>query len=204
MRNSIIGYPRIGELRELKFWIEDYFKGNLSFEKLQNNVKELRKAQWELLNNSGLDFIPSNDFSFYDGTLDTAVLLNAIPEKYKSLRLNELDTYFAMARGYQGERGDVKALPMKKWFNTNYHYIVPTLEDSTEIKLNSDKIFREFIEAVEIEIRTKPVIIGGFTFLKLANYNGNKKLVDFIPDVVKAYKDVFAKLNELGVEGMQM
>jgi len=204
MSNSIIGYPRIGELRELKFWIEDYFKGDLSFEKLQNNVKELRKAQWALLNNSGLDFIPSNDFSFYDGILDTAVLLNAIPERYKSLGLNELDTYFAMARGYQGERGDVKALPMKKWFNTNYHYIVPAFDDSTEIKLNSDKIFREFTEAVEIGIKTKPVIIGGFTFLKLADYNGNKKLVDFIPDVVKAYKDVFAKLNELGVEWIQI
>lgn len=204
MRNSIIGYPRIGELRELKFWIEDYFKGNLSFERLQNNAKELRKAQWSLLNKSRLDFIPSNDFSFYDGILDTAVLLNAIPERYKSLGLNELDTYFAMARGYQGERGDVKALPMKKWFNTNYHYIVPALDDSTEIKLNSHKIFREFTEAIEIGIKTKPVIIGAFTFLKLADYNGNKKLVDFIPDVVKAYKDVFAKLNELGVEWIQI
>ena len=204
MRNSIIGYPRIGELRELKFWIEDYFKGNLSFERLQNNVKELRKAQWSLLNKSRLDFIPSNDFSFYDGILDTAVLLNAIPERYKSLGLNELDTYFAMARGYQGEKGDVKALPMKKWFNTNYHYIVPELDDSTEIKLNSDKIFREFTEAIEIGIKTKPVIIGAFTFLKLADYNGNKKLVDFIPDVVKAYKDVLAKLNELGVEWIQI
>lgn len=204
MRNSIIGYPRIGELRELKFWIEDYFKGDLSFEKLQSNAKELRKAQWGLLNNNELDFIPSNDFSFYDGILDTAVLLNAIPDRYKSLGLNELDTYFAMARGYQGETGDVKALPMKKWFNTNYHYIVPTLEESTEIKLNSDKIFREFTEAIEIGIKTKPVIIGGFTFLKLADYNGNKKLVDFIPDVVKAYKDIFAKLNELGVEWIQI
>lgn len=204
MRNSIIGYPRIGELRELKFWIEDYFKGGLSFEKLQNNAKELRKAQWGLLNNNELDFIPSNDFSFYDGILDTAVLLNAIPDRYKSLGLNELDMYFAMARGYQGETGDVKALPMKKWFNTNYHYIVPTLEESTEIKLNSDKIFREFTEAIEVGIKTKPVIIGGFTFLKLADYNGNKKLVDFIPDVVKAYKDIFAKLNELGVEWIQI
>lgn len=116
MKNSIIGYPRIGELRELKFWTEDYFKGNLSLEKLQQNVKGLRKRQWKLLDQAGIDFIPSNDFSFYDGMLDVAALLNVISDNYKFLGLNKLDTYFAMARGYQGEKGDVKALPMKKWF----------------------------------------------------------------------------------------
>lgn len=204
MKNSIIGYPRIGRLRELKFWTEDYFNGNLSFERLQMNARELRKEQWTLLAHRELNFIPSNDFSFYDGMLDTAVLLNAIPDRYKFLGLNELDTYFAIARGYQGEKGDVKALPMKKWFNTNYHYIVPELDDSTEIKLNSDKLFKEYNEALTLGIKTKPVIIGGFTFLKLANYKGKKEVVDFIPDVIKVYKDIFAKLNELGVEWVQI
>jgi 5-methyltetrahydropteroyltriglutamate--homocysteine methyltransferase len=138
MRNSIIAYPRIGEDRELKFWTEDYFDGNLSKETLESSARELREKQWRQLAASGIDFIPSNDFSFYDGMLDMAVLLNAIPEAYQSLGLDELDTSFAMARGYQGAQGDVKALPMKKWFNTNYHYIVPLLEDNTELKLNSD------------------------------------------------------------------
>lgn len=204
MRTSIIGYPRIGGLRELKFWTEDYFKGNLSLEELQKNTKELRQNQRELLADSGLNFIPSNDFSFYDGMLDTAFLLNAIPNRYKALELNELDAYFAMARGYQGEKGDVKALAMKKWFNTNYHYMEPVIEDSTEIKLNSDKIFEHYTEALAAGIKTRPVIIGGFTFLKLAEYKGEKKIEDFVEAVVKAYKDIFTKLNELNVEWVQI
>lgn len=204
MRNSIIGYPRIGKHRELKFSIEGYFKGSLSLEKLQKDAKELRREQWALLADSRLDFIPSNDFSFYDGMLDMAVLLNSIPDSYKALNLGEMDTYFAMARGYQGEKGDVKALPMKKWFNTNYHYIVPAIEDSTQIKLNSGKIFEYYSEALAGGIKTKPVMIGAFTFLKLADYKGKKKFADFTADVVKVYREIFAKLNELGVEWVQI
>ena len=120
MKTSIIGYPRVGSLRELKFTTEKYFRGEISVEELQNTAKEIRKTQWTLQKNTGLDFIPSNDFSFYDMTLDTAVLFNIIPERYTKLGLSALDTYFAMARGYQGAAGDVKALAMKKWFNTNY------------------------------------------------------------------------------------
>lgn len=121
MKTSIIGYPRVGSLRELKFTTEKYFRGEISVEELQNIAKEIRKTQWTLQKNTGLDFIPSNDFSFYDMTLDTAVLFNIIPERYTKLGLSALDIYFAMARGYQGAAGDVKALAMKKWFNTNYH-----------------------------------------------------------------------------------
>lgn len=133
MKTSIIGYPRVGSLRELKFTTEKYFRGEISAEELQNTAKEIRKTQWILQKNTGLDFIPSNDFSFYDMTLDTAVLFNIIPERYTKLGLSALDTYFAMARGYQGAAGDVKALAMKKWFNTNYHYMVPEIDDNTEI-----------------------------------------------------------------------
>ncbi|WP_368490932.1 5-methyltetrahydropteroyltriglutamate--homocysteine S-methyltransferase [Clostridium sp. BJN0013] len=204
MKDSIIGYPRIGELRELKFWTEDYFKGNLSLEKLQQNVKDLKRKQWKLLAQTDIDFIPSNDFSFYDGMLDMAVLLNVIPDSYKSLGLNKLDTYFAMARGYQGEKGDVKALPMKKWFNTNYHYIVPVVEDNTEIKLNSKELFSQYKDALKIGIKTKPIIIGGFTFLKLAHYEGIKRLDDFIEDIIKVYGDILIELNKLGVEWVQI
>ncbi|MFL0196530.1 5-methyltetrahydropteroyltriglutamate--homocysteine S-methyltransferase [Clostridium sp. WILCCON 0269] len=204
MRTSIIGYPRIGGLRELKFWIEDYFKGNLPLEGLQKNAKDLRVKQWTLLANTGLDFIPSNDFSFYDGMLDTAFLLNVIPDSYKALGINKLGTYFAMARGYQGERGDVKALTMKKWFNTNYHYMVPAIEDSSEIKLNSDIVFENYTEALASGVKTRPVIIGGFTFLKLAAYKGEKKFEDFVEAVIKSYKDIFTKLNKLDVEWVQI
>lgn len=113
MRTSIIGYPRVGSLRELKFATEKYFRKEISAEELKNTAKEIRKSQWLLQKNSGLDFIPSNDFSFYDNMLDTAVLFNIVPSRYSSLGLSALDTYFAMARGYQGEAGDVKALAMK-------------------------------------------------------------------------------------------
>lgn len=136
--------------------------------------------------------------------LDTVVLLNAIPNEYKELKVNVLDTYFAMARGYQGENGDVKALSMKKWFNTNYHYIVPELYDYTKIKLNGEKPFLEYLEAKEIGIKTKPVIMGGFTFLKLAKYQGKKKINDYVDDIVDSYVDILNKFNEIGVELVQI
>ena len=204
MKTSIIGYPRIGKKRDLKFWVEDYFKGELSLDLLKENVKCLKEKQWTTLSKSELDFIPSNDFSYYDTMLDTAFMLNAISNSYKLLNLNDIDTYFAMAKGYQGENGDIKALPMKKWFNTNYHYIVPILEDDMEIKLNCNKVFEEYNEAKAIGVKTKPVIIGGFTFLKLAEYNGNKKINDYVEDIIKAYKNILIKLNELEVDWVQI
>ena len=125
MKTSVIGFPRIGAQRELKFASESYFKGEKTVQELLAVGKGLRKTHWLLQKNSGLDFIPSNDFSFYDGMLDTAVMLNAVPRRYRELKLDGIAGYFAMARGYQGANGDVKALAMKKWFNTNYHYLVP-------------------------------------------------------------------------------
>ncbi|MCM1508024.1 MAG: 5-methyltetrahydropteroyltriglutamate--homocysteine S-methyltransferase [Ruminococcus flavefaciens] len=203
MKTSIIGYPRIGSLRELKFASEKYFKGEISASELQETAKNLRSANLKVQRENGLDFIPSNDFSFYDGLLDTAVLLNAVPERYRNLKLSELDTYFAMARGYQGENGDVKALAMKKWFNTNYHYMVAEIDDSTEIKLSGNKPFELFSEALENGVKTKPVIIGAYTFLKLAKYTGNKTAVDFAEDVAKAYADILKKFSGAGAEWVQ-
>ncbi|QGH20762.1 5-methyltetrahydropteroyltriglutamate--homocysteine S-methyltransferase [Clostridium butyricum] len=204
MKNSIIGYPRVGKSRELKFWTESYFRREISSHELLKNSKELREEQWQLQKDLKINYIPSNDFSFYDIMLDTVVLLNAIPNEYKELKVNVLDTYFAMARGYQGENGDVKALSMKKWFNTNYHYIVPELYDYTKIKLNGEKPFLEYLEAKEIGIKTKPVIMGGFTFLKLAKYQGKKKINDYVDDIVDSYVDILNKFNEIGVELVQI
>ncbi|WP_321834825.1 5-methyltetrahydropteroyltriglutamate--homocysteine S-methyltransferase [Clostridium butyricum] len=204
MKNSIIGYPRVGKSRELKFWTESYFRKEISSHELLKNSKELREEQWQLQKDLKINYIPSNDFSFYDIMLDTVVLLNAIPNEYKELKVNVLDTYFAMARGYQGENGDVKALSMKKWFNTNYHYIVPELYDYTKIKLNGEKPFLEYLEAKEIGIKTKPVIMGGFTFLKLAKYQGKKKINDYVDDIVDSYVNILNKFNEIGVELVQI
>lgn len=204
MQNSVIGFPRVGKLRELKFATEKYFNNEISKEELENIGKDLRKEHWTFQKDEGIDYISSNDFSFYDSMLDTAVLLNVIPSKYKELNLNEIDTYFAMARGYQGDLGDVKALAMKKWFNTNYHYIVPEIYDDTKIKLIGEKPFLEYQEAKDLGIETKPVIIGAFTFLKLAKYKGEKNFKDYIDDLVDAYGTILSKFDSIGVKLIQI
>lgn len=193
MKTSVIGYPRIGSLRELKFASERYFRKEIGAEELLQTAAELQKQHWTSQKNAGVHFISSNDFSFYDMVLDTAVLLGIVPKRYQELKLSELDTYFALARGYQGESGDVKALAMKKWFNTNYHYIVPELEDDTEISLSGTKPWDEYEEAKALGIETKPVIIGAYTILKLTRYTGRKTADDFVDDIVKVYQDIVKK-----------
>ena len=153
--------------------------------------------------NAGIDFISSNDFSFYDTVLDTTVLLNIIPKRYKELDLSEIDTYFAMARGYQGEHGDVKALAMKKWFNTNYHYIVPETEDDTKIKLSGDKLWNEYAEADELGIKTKPMLTGAYTMLKLCRYTGNKSEKDYVGDIIAAYKELLQTCGKKQIAWVQ-
>ena len=203
MKTAIVGYPRIGAHRELKFASEQYFRGTCTEAELQETAKALRLANLTQQKESGLDWIPSNDFSFYDGMLDTAFLLNAVPKRYRELGLAPLDTYFAAARGYQGDKGDVKALAMKKWFNTNYHYMVPELEDDTAICLADEKPFRLYQEAKAAGVETKPVVIGAYTFLKLAVYNGKKTAADFVADTVKAYADLLQKFQTLGTAWVQ-
>lgn len=203
MKTSVIGFPRIGTLRELKFASEKYFRKEISEEQLKETAKELRKTHWNMQKNAGIDFISSNDFSFYDTVLDTAVLLNIMPKRYKELDLSEIDTYFAMARGYQGEHGDVKALAMKKWFNTNYHYIVPETEDDTKIKLSGDKLWNEYAEADELGIETKPMLTGAYTMLKLCRYTGNKSEKDYVCDIIAAYKELLQTCGKKQIAWVQ-
>ena len=203
MKTSIIGYPRIGARRELKFASERYFRREISEAELQTAAKAVRLAGLNAQKNSGLDFVPSNDFSFYDNTLDAAVLLGAVPARYAALGLSPLDTYFAMARGYQGEKGDVKALAMKKWFNTNYHYMVPEIEDDTRIRLSATQPFDLFAEALRAGVKTRPAVVGAFTFLKLARFTGTKTAADFAPAVVAAYRDLIDVLQNAGAEWIQ-
>lgn len=203
MQTSVIGYPRIGSLRELKFALEKYFRNEITATELQTIAKELRSIHWQSQKDAGVDFIPSNDFSFYDIVLDSAFLFNIVPERYKKLNLSGLDTYIAMARGYQGAGGDVKALAMKKWFNTNYHYIVPEIEDDTEIKLTGDKLIREYKEAKENGIETKPVITGAYTLLKLCRYTGQKTADDFVDAFAAAYKELLTKCEGENVKWIQ-
>lgn len=203
MQTSVIGFPRIGTLRELKFASEKYFRNEIKAEELLQTAKDLRKAHWMTQKEAGITFISSNDFSHYDLVLDTAVLLGIVPKRYQELQLSALDTYFAMARGYQGTSGDVKALAMKKWFNTNYHYIVPEAEDDTVIHLSASKLFDEYAEAKELGIATKPVVIGAYTMLKLCRFTGEKKAEDFIGDLTAAYQELLKECQKQQIAWVQ-
>ena len=203
MKTSVIGFPRVGTLRELKFASEKYFKHEITAQELTGIAADLRHRHWMTQVAAGIGFIPCNDFSFYDIVLDTAVLLGIVPKRYRELNVSKLDTYFAMARGYQGESGDVKALAMKKWFNTNYHYIVPEIEDDTVISLDCEKLTGEYEEAKELGIKTKPVVIGPYTMLKLCRYVGSKNAEDFADDVAEAYRQLIAECDEENVEWLQ-
>lgn len=203
MKTSVIGFPRIGTLRELKFASEKYFKKEITADELLAKGKELRKIHWNTQKEAGIDFISSNDFSFYDILLDTAVLFGIVPKRYKELNLSELDTYFAMARGYQGESGDVKALAMRKWFNTNYHYIVPEVEDYTEIRLSDNKPFEHYNEAKALQVETKSIVIGAYTLLKLCRFTGNKSSNDFVDAFISAYQSYLKKAEEAGISWVQ-
>ncbi|MDR2708579.1 MAG: 5-methyltetrahydropteroyltriglutamate--homocysteine S-methyltransferase [Elusimicrobiota bacterium] len=200
MTTAVIGYPRIGAERQLKFATQRYWAGDIDQTKLEQIAKELRKENLETQKRAGIDFIPSNDFSFYDQVLDAAFLLNVIPKRYAQLDLSDLDKYFAAARGYQGKAGDVAALAMKKWFNTNYHYLVPQLEAETEFKLVGTKIFDEYLEAKQWGIETVPTLIGPYTFLTLANNKFYRPDTELAPAIANAYIEVLTKLNDLGVK----
>jgi 5-methyltetrahydropteroyltriglutamate--homocysteine methyltransferase len=202
-QKSVVGFPRLGPARELKKWVEGYFNGKITQAELFTNAAELKQRQWRLQADKGIDWIASNDFSFYDTFLDTACLLNVIPKCYQQLELDELGTYFAMAKGYQDQSHDVRALPMKKWFNTNYHYLVPTIEPEAQFKLNGQKILAEYRAALQAGVKTKPVLIGPLTFLKLAQVE-SKQYHEWIPAIVSVYQDLLAQLNEFNVEWLQI
>lgn len=203
MTATIVGFPRIGENRELKFITEKYFKHEATEEELKERAKDLRQYDRKLLLDSGLTNFTSNHFSFYDQMLDAAFLFNVIPENIAELDLSDLDKYFALARGYQGEKGDVKAWPMKKWFNTNYHYIVPQFTADTDVKLARTKIFDEFVEAKEDGTITRPVLVGPFTLLQLSEFHGCVK-EDFVGAFIEAYARIFKQLEDLGANWIQL
>ena len=191
---SVSGFPRIGGDRELKKAIEGYWKGKHGLDQVRATAKELRERHWRLQAEAGIDLIPSNDFSYYDQVLDTAILLNVIPQRYDRLAFeNPEDTLFAMARGYQGPKGDVTALPMKKWFTTNYHYLVPEIDSATDVRLNGTKTFDEFEEAKALGIHTKPVLVGPYTFLKLAR-NAKAEPLELDKGLVNAVAAVYAEI----------
>ncbi|WP_421788215.1 5-methyltetrahydropteroyltriglutamate--homocysteine S-methyltransferase [Gardnerella sp. DNF01141] len=204
---SVSGFPRIGADRELKKIIECYWKQDASLDDVRDVAQSLRAKHWRLQAEAGIDLIPSNDFSYYDQMLDTAILLGAVPERYRKLNFEHAeDTLFAIARGYQGERGDVTALPMKKWFTTNYHYIVPEVENPQDLRLAGTKPFDEFLEARAQGLETKPVLIGPYTFLKLARTPEAQELEvteSVISALANAYASIVKRFGELRATWLQ-
>jgi 5-methyltetrahydropteroyltriglutamate--homocysteine methyltransferase len=202
---ATIGYPRIGPKRELKKALESFWKGDVSEAELQKTAAELRKNVWQVQKDNGIDLITSNDFSFYDQVLDMICLLGAVPERYKwngdDVNLN---TYFAMARGSQTKDLDVGALEMTKWFDTNYHYLVPELKKDQNFKISSQKPFDEFNEAKNAGFETKPVILGPITFLLLAKSIDGSSTIDLLDKILPVYKEIVKKLNELGAKWIQI
>ncbi|MDR2266445.1 MAG: 5-methyltetrahydropteroyltriglutamate--homocysteine S-methyltransferase [Christensenellaceae bacterium] len=203
MKTTIVGFPRIGENRELKVQTEEYLAGKLSFQELEAFAKDLRKKHL-LLQRASIDLVTTGDFSYYDSLLDTSVLFNVIPERLRNLKLSDSELYFAIAKGYQQDGYDVKASPMRKWFNTNYHYITPEIDDNTQIKLNGSKPINDFLEAKQLNLTAKVVLTGPMTYLKLAKFAGNKGVNDFVDSLTNAYLDLFKKLSKVDCKYIQL
>ena len=202
---ATIGYPRIGPKRELKIALEKFWKGEIVEPELQNTAKDLREKNWQSQKDNGVDLISSNDFSFYDHVLDTICLLGAVPERYKwDGKAVSLKTYFAMARGSQTSELDVPALEMTKWFDTNYHYLVPELTKDQNFKLSTNKPFAEFEEAKKSNFNTKPIILGPLSFLLLAKGIDGFKTINLLSKILPVYKEIIKKLSDLGAEWIQI
>ncbi len=204
---TVSGYPRIGLNRELKKAEEAYWKGKISADELQATAKDLRKRHWTIMQEAGLDHIPCNDFSFYDQVLDMACLLGCIPERYNfpGSKTVDLDTYFAMARGEQTDKRNVTAMEMTKWYDTNYHYIVPEFAADQTFRIASTKIFDEFAEALEAGIKNaRPVLIGPATFLSLGKPKDEFAPMTLMAQIVPVYIEILKRLQNQGAQWVQM
>ncbi|MGE5419179.1 MAG: 5-methyltetrahydropteroyltriglutamate--homocysteine S-methyltransferase, partial [Chloroflexota bacterium] len=203
-----LGYPRIGAGRELKKASESFWDGKISSEELVSAGRKIRESNWKAQAEAGIDLIPANDFSFYDHVLDMSVAVGAVPGRFRCLqnflRNEEMEFYFALARGYQKEGFDITAMEMTKWFDTNYHYIVPEFIEKQRFELSSTKFVDEFAEAKSMGINAKPVIIGPVSFLLLGKARENEfDRLDLLPDLLPVYLDLIYELAAKGARWIQ-
>lgn len=200
-----LGFPRIGAKRELKRALEQYWAGESSADALQAVARELRARHWQLQREAGVDAPPSNDFSFYDQVLDTAFLFDAIPARYRALADTEpLAGYFALARGVQRDGYDLHALEMTKWFDTNYHYLVPELQAGQGFALRGDKPLAEYREAKALGIETRPVLLGPVSFLLLSKTVDGSPVLDLLDALLPVYAELLAGLKAAGAQWVQL
>ena len=204
-RSATLGFPRIGAFRELKKAVESYWKNSISKEELLKSAAEIRKENWLTQKTAGIDFIPSNDFSFYDHILSMIATAGAVPARFNfSGDKVDLDLFFAMARGLQKDGVDVVAMEMTKWFDTNYHYIVPEFSKNQKFKFACNKIVDHYLEAKELGIETRPVLVGPLTFLLIGKSVDGSDVLDLLPNLLSVYKEIFAALNKAGVQNLQI
>lgn len=200
-----LGFPRIGPRRELKHALERHWKGEDSADTLQATARELRLRHWHLQREAGADLLPSNDFSLYDQVLDTAFLFDAIPQRYRALaETDPLGAYFAMARGRQTDGVDLRALEMTKWFDTNYHYLVPELQAGQRFALRGDKPVAEFLEANAAGFNTRPVLLGPVSFLHLSKAVDGSDRFALLDGLLPAYAALLSHLHAAGAEWVQI
>ncbi|EPS28714.1 putative 5-methyltetrahydropteroyltriglutamate--homocysteine methyltransferase [Penicillium oxalicum] len=207
VQSAVLGFPRMGRLRDLKKATEAYWGGKLSRDDLLAEGKRLRAEHWGLIKKAGVDSIPSNDFAFYDQVLDHIQLFGVVPERYSKHKLHPLDEYFAMGRGLQKEGVDVPALEMVKWFDSNYHYVKPTLQDNQVFTLAAEpKPVVEFLEAKAQGVVTRPVILGPVSFLTLGKADRGQSVdpIDKLNDLLPLYVELLSKLKAAGAEDVQI
>jgi 5-methyltetrahydropteroyltriglutamate--homocysteine methyltransferase len=208
LQTSILGFPRVGDQRELKRAVEAYWKEDLSKEELLKVASEIRVKNWKRQEAANIDIIPSNDFSFYDQVLDMSSIVGNIPERFSwDGGQVDLETYFRVARGsaYTSDTKKAPASEMTKWFDTNYHYIVPEFNDTTSFKLSSMKPIDEYNEAISHGITTRPVILGPVSYLKLGkNYTSSSNNYGLLENLIQVYQELFKKCEEAGIESIQI
>lgn len=196
-----LGFPRMGAKRELKFALEQYWSGKIGEVVLEQTALELRKTHWRLQVNCGISVPPSNDFSLYDQVLDTAFMLGAIPSRFRSDDTSSLETYFHMARGSK----ESQAMEMTKWFDTNYHYIVPEFEEGMTFRVHATKPLDEYLEAKQLGIETRPVLLGPVSFVLLGKFSRSKGSREaIVKAVVPVYREVLEQLHKAGAEWVQI
>ena len=209
MRTHNLGYPRIGSRRELKKACENYWAGKISIDELLQVGKQIRHENWKLQQDAGIDLIPVNDFSYYDQVLDTSLMLGNIPPRFLPLVQEKKKSfpslYFAMARGYQKDGMDITALEMTKWFDSNYHYLVPEFRKRQTFGFVGTDVVGEFVEARQVGINAKPVILGPVSYLLLGKEKEDGfHRIDLLDALLPAYKEVLDSLQKIGASHIQI
>ncbi|CAH7687195.1 cobalamin-independent synthase [Phakopsora pachyrhizi] len=208
VKSAVLGFPRIGDQREVKKAVEAYWADKISAEALFEAAKQVRVSNWQRIKALGVDLIPSNDFTLYDHVLDHCTMFNAVPHKYYDAKLSALDLYFAMGRGRQRDGVDLPACEMNKYLGTNYHYIVPEVSNQTVFKLMHQKPVDEYLEAKAAGVETRPVLFGPLSFLLMGktprSSNENYEPISLLSKLIPVYVELIKKLVDAGAQSIQI